>query len=874
MLHESEVHLANLRQLTRDAGENAEAYWSFGGDELIMQSKRSPFSCDQIYRLPLDGSRPRLVSTGLGRTTCAYFLPGDKEIVYSSTHRSSHECPAVPDRSQGYVWPIYNEYNIYVANADGTMLRQLTNSPHYDAEATVCAKDGSIVFTSTRGGDLDLYRMDRDGSNIVQLTNTPGYDGGAFFSPDCTQIVWRASRPEGEGLKEYKSLLNEGLVRPSKLELFVANADGSAARQITYLDSASFAPFFHPSGKRVLFSSNFAGKGREFDIWAVNTDGTNLERITYQEGFDGFPMFSPDGSKLAFSSNRNQANPGETDVYVADWVEEGQGEVHATGSAAYRAMVQWLADDERQGRGVGTEGIEASAQWLAKRFADLGLEPGNGESFFQELQVATSVRLGAKNSLKIGKKVAPAESFVPLGFAENGVARGKSIFLEYGIVAEKLKIDNYKGKSVKGKIAVVRRYTPETTTFKDRENFDRYSSLHRKAFTAREAGAIGVIIINGTAPGASEEAVLPKLSLDRLGGVGIPVMVISHALGESLARASNIVKLEVELERVMATSKNVVAKLPATGTAASGSVVVGAHYDHLGMGGENSLSAGTAEIHNGADDNASGVAGLLEVARLAGLSDRKRDMLFVAFTAEEMGLLGSKHYVAAMKDSPIAMLNMDMIGRLRFNKLSVLGIATALEWPALVKSACAQHRVDCTLGGDGYGPSDHTSFTAAGIPVLYFSTGAHSDYHRPSDDTDSINAVGGKVVSALVAELALAAANLEKAPIHQKTKAPIQGADRRAFGASLGTIPDYSSDTSKPGMLLSGVRPGGAAEMAGMKAGDRLIAIGETEIRSVKDLVYVLQEASPGQEAVARVERAGKTLMLKVVFQKSKPRKH
>jgi Tol biopolymer transport system component len=877
-LHEGEVHLSNLRQLTRDAGENAEAYWSFGGDELIMQSKRPPFACDQIYRLPIDGQRPKLVSTGLGRTTCAYFLPGDKEIVYSSTHRSGGACPPVPDHSQGYVWPIYEEYNIFVANTDGTQLRQLTDSPHYDAEATVCGKDGSIVFTSTRGGDLDLYRMDRDGSNLKQLTDSPGYDGGAFFSPDCSQIVWRASRPKGDALDEYKSLLAKGLVRPSKLELFVANADGTSPRQITYLNAASFAPFFHPSGKRVLFSTNFAGKGgREFDIWAVNTDGTELERITYAEGFDGFPMFSPDGSKLAFSSNRNQANEGETDVFVADWLEPGKGEMHDNGSAAFLRDVQWLADDKREGRGVGGEGIEDSAQWLAKRFTSLGLEPGNGASFFQELKVATSIKRGEKNSLKIGKSQLAGDSLAPLGFSANGRVSAQSIFLGYGIVAKELGLDDYKGKKAKGKIAVVLRYTPDTKAFKDQRNFDLYSSMHRKAFTARENGALALIVINGPAPGDKEEAPMPELTLDRLGEVGIPVLVVSAKAAASLKKGTSKVALEIALERVLATSKNVVARLPAKGQKLLGSVVVGAHYDHLGMGGENSLGDGTQDIHNGADDNASGVAGLLEVARLAAASaDRRRDMVFVAFTAEENGLLGSKHFVDTMLEStaPIAMVNMDMIGRLRSNRLSVLGVATAKEWASMVMPTCQRHRVDCVTGGDGYGPSDHSSFTAAGVPVLYFSTGAHADYHKPSDDTETINAIGGKVVSGLIAELALAAGNLATAPVHQKVEAPIRGGDRRAFGASLGTIPDYSGDTSKPGLLLSGARPGGAADMAGMQSGDRILAIGDTEIRSVKDLMYVLQAARPGQEAVARVERAGKTLMLKLVFQKSRARKH
>lgn len=319
--HPKEKHFGSVVQLTA-GGENAEAYWSFDGKQLIFQTTRPPYACDQIMTMPADGSNPpTLVSTGKGRTTCAYFLPGDQEIIYSSTHAVSPDCPTPPDRSQGYVWGLF-EYDIYRARADGSDPTPLTSTPGYDAEATVCPVDGSIIFTSVRDGDLDIYRMDADGGNVVRLTDTPGYDGGAFFSSDCTKMVWRASRPQGKELEDYQRLLRMGLVRPTKLEIFVANADGSDARQVTELGVASFAPFFHPSGKRILFSSNYGDpRGREFDIWMVNVDGTGLERITYSPGFDGFPMFSPDGTKLAFGSNRNQGKPGETDVYVATWVE-------------------------------------------------------------------------------------------------------------------------------------------------------------------------------------------------------------------------------------------------------------------------------------------------------------------------------------------------------------------------------------------------------------------------------------------------------------------------------------------------------------------------------------------------------------------------
>lgn len=317
-----EKHLADVRQLTF-GGENAEAYWSLDGKELSFQSTRPPYACDQIFRmLPSGEGVPVLVSTGTGRTTCAHFTGDNQRVIYASTHLSSEACPRVPDHSQGYVWPLYSEYELFSAKPDGSDLQRMTENDSYDAEATVCPVDGSIIFTSIRTGDLELFRMAADGSDLVQLTDTPGYDGGAFFSADCKKIVWRASRPEGEALDDYNRLLAQDLVRPGKLEIYVADADGSNAQQVTNLGVATFAPFFHPDGKRIIFSSNHRSEsGREFDIWSVKVDGSDLERITYEEGFDGFPMFSPDGKTLAFSSNRNQGEPGETDVYVARWVD-------------------------------------------------------------------------------------------------------------------------------------------------------------------------------------------------------------------------------------------------------------------------------------------------------------------------------------------------------------------------------------------------------------------------------------------------------------------------------------------------------------------------------------------------------------------------
>jgi Tol biopolymer transport system component len=263
-----EAHFRSLRQLTF-GGENAEAYWSFGETKLIFQSTRPPYTADQIFTMNADGSDVKLVSTGKGRTTCAYFLPGDSKILYASTHAAGDAPPAPPDRSRGYVWPIYDSYEIWVADADGGNPVNLTNSPGYDAEATVSPKGDRIVFTSTRDGDIEIYSMALDGSDVRRLTERPGYDGGAFFSWDGARIVWRAPGADDDVTKtDYSPLLKMGLVRPSRLEIWVMDADGSNRRQVTRNGAANFAPFWHPDGKRVIFASNHHDpKGRNFDLF-------------------------------------------------------------------------------------------------------------------------------------------------------------------------------------------------------------------------------------------------------------------------------------------------------------------------------------------------------------------------------------------------------------------------------------------------------------------------------------------------------------------------------------------------------------------------------------------------------------------------------
>lgn len=321
---EGEKHLKNIKQLTF-GGENAEAYFSPDGKKLIFQSKRGDLKCDQIFTMNTDGSDLKMVSNGEGRTTCSYFFAGGKKILYGSTHKGGRECPPNPDYSKGYVWAIYPTYDIFTANADGTKIKQLTKTAGYDAEATVSPDGKKIIFTSTRDGDLDLYVMDINGKNVKRLTDELGYDGGAFFSPDGKQIVYRSYHPKTEAeIARYKQRLAEDLIEPNNFEIWVMNADGSGKRKVTNLGAASFAPFFTPDGKKIIFCTNYFAddpRKRNFDLALINVDGTGLERVTYNETFDGFPMFSPDGKKLVFASNRNAAKQGDTNVFIADWVE-------------------------------------------------------------------------------------------------------------------------------------------------------------------------------------------------------------------------------------------------------------------------------------------------------------------------------------------------------------------------------------------------------------------------------------------------------------------------------------------------------------------------------------------------------------------------
>lgn len=325
LIFSGEKHFKNMKMLTSEGNDNAEAYFSFDGTKIIFQSTREPYQCDQIYSMNADGSDVKLVSTGKGRTTCSYYFPDGKHIFYASTHLGGDDCPPKPDYSKGYVWPIYDTYDIFMADPDGSNLKPLTSSKGYDAEGTISPIGDRMVFTSTRNGDIDIYSMKLDGSDVKQLTSELGYDGGPNYSYDGKMVVYRASRPKTEAeVSEYKDYLSRNLVKPTTLEIYVMNADGSNKRQVTNNGKANFGPYFFPDNKRIIFASNMDDpEGRNFELYMINVDGSGLERITYYEQFDGFPMFTLNdgGKKFIFCSNRFGLKPHQSNIFLCDWVE-------------------------------------------------------------------------------------------------------------------------------------------------------------------------------------------------------------------------------------------------------------------------------------------------------------------------------------------------------------------------------------------------------------------------------------------------------------------------------------------------------------------------------------------------------------------------
>jgi len=569
-------------------------------------------------------------------------------------------------------------------------------------------------------------------------------------------------------------------------------------------------------------------------------------------------------------------------------------------SRELQAHVKYLASDELEGRGSGTRGNTLAAEYIADQFSQYGLLPyGDNGTYFQTFSVLTGLAAGKNNSITLtvhGKNVElkPNQDFTPLSFSSDTSVTSSLVFVGYGISSDSLQFDEYADVDVAGKIAVVLRYTPDYG--KPDSRFYPYAPLYRKAFMARSRGAVGMILVTG--PADEEQPTLIPLRPERSQStVGIPAVHVKHGIIDSLLHWAGVGKnlrtlqqeiydsqaprsfeipaaqvvLRTEVERVYSPTANVIGYLPGSDPALKGEVVVvGAHFDHIGWGGagSGSMRSDTIAIHNGADDNASGTAAMLEIAQALAAERQmlKRSYLFIGFSGEEMGLLGSAHFVKQPTiplERIVAMVNLDMVGRLREGILTIEGVGSSSLWKPLVEKVNEQFNLNVKYGQGGFGSSDHASFYSKDIPVLFFFTGLHDDYHRPSDDWEKINYEGQKIVAQFALEVIRGLEGAEKKPAFTRVEASGgETASRRGLRVVFGIIPDYSE--SEAGLKISGTRPGSPAEKAGLKGGDVITKMGSKEVKSIYDLTYLLENYNPGDEVEVSYSRGGETKTVKV----------
>ena len=818
--------------------------------------------------------------------------------------------------------------------------RNLTQTRGYDAEGSYSPDGKLIVFASNRhaftdpltaeeksrleadpSSFVDIYLMDADGGNVRRLTTSPGYDGGPFFSPDGKRIVWRRFSLDGK-----------------TAEIDTMRLDGGDVHQLTHLGAVSWAPFYHPSGDYVIFASNPEEPGN-FELYIVDARGKSEPvRVTFSDGFDGLPAFSPDGRTLAFTSSRTADR--KPQIFLADWddaaaraalhLEPATAAAPAQAAAAPRCSaapsaidaadlekhVRALAADAMEGRATGTEGERRATAYVADAFRAIGLVPaGDGGSFFQSFPFAAGVSLGPTNRLELVASGGVPGSFPvdqawrPLAFSQSGdVPASGVVFAGYGIVAPagdgQPAYDSYGGLDVKDKWVLVLRYLPDDVTPEMRQHLGRFSPLRYKATAARDRGARGMIVASG--PNARVKSQLVALAPDAglAGPSSIAAISVTDELAdemistsgttlrelqEALDRGQSVpgfalegVKLaaRVDLREEKREGRNVLGRLVAGPRASREVLVIGAHVDHLGRGeGSSSLAREDEKgaIHPGADDNASGVAGLIEIARdLARLKARgalpmKRDVVFAAWSGEELGLLGSSHYARnfaggggepqSLRPGVYAYLNMDMIGRLRA-ALVVQGVGSSSVWPQLIEQADACVGMPIQLEDQSYLPTDTTSFYAKGVPVLAAFTGGHAEYHTPRDTPDRVNFAGAEQVARFMENVARDLAARADAPDYRAMEKPA-APGRGSMRIYLGTIPDYTAGNLK-GVKLTGTAKGGPAEVGGLQAGDVIVELGGRRVENIYDYTYALENLKVGTPVEVVVLRAGKRVPLRV----------
>ncbi|MCZ6464748.1 MAG: M28 family peptidase, partial [Proteobacteria bacterium] len=751
------------------------------------------------------------------------------------------------------------------------------------------------------------------GGNLRRLTTSPGYDGGPFFSPDGSRIVWRRFSEDGV-----------------TAEIYSMKVDGSDVRQITRLGALSWAPFYHPSGDTILFSTNLHGMG-DFELYLVDAEGRSEPvRVTRSPDFDGLPAFSPDGSVLAWTSQRG-AN-GRSQIFLADWDAEAsrralglpgletaqvapllplpRDTAAAIDAVDLRAHVDALTSDVAEGRLTGTRGERIAASYVARSFRAYGLEPaGDGNTFFQQFGFTAGVALGANSQLASADASFTVErDWRPLAFSRVGeVEASPVVFAGYGMVVPETVdapgIDSYADLDVTDKWVLVLRYAPKT---EGGWRHRRHASLRYKAMLARDRGARGLLVVSG--PRSKVRDPLVPLAFDAsLAGTSIAAVSISDDTARSLLGSGGghdldslqrdldagetvpgftlegvHLRARIDLRLQRSAGRNVIGRLRMGEEPSERFVLVGAHLDHLGRG-KNATSLARAgeehEIHRGADDNASGVAAVLEMAQLladardAGRLAGARDVVFAAWSGEELGLLGSKHFAdglgnpddphASLSSSIAAYLNLDMVGRME-HELYLYGAGSSSAWPGLIERASAPLGLAVAPRDDSFLPTDATSFYLKRVPVLSAFTGVHEDYHTPRDLADRLNYGGLRDVARLMARLSESLARLESTPDYRAMKRPRRAVPRGALRAYLGSIPDYAYDRAD-GVRLSGVAEGAPVERAGLRAGDVVVELAGRKVENIYDYTFAIESLEIGEPVVIVIRRDGERRAHEVV---------
>ena len=921
---EDEPYLSDVRQLT-DGGRAGEAYFSPDGQQILYQAVRDGHPYYQIYVMNADGSERRMVSTGKGKTTCAFFHPTRPGLfIYASSHLDArtHAAPPPGSEGRGYRWDYDDAFDIFLASTeDGAIVRRLTDATGYDAECSFSPDGETIAFTARREGKPDaIWLMDADGTDPRPLVQRPDLVcGGPFFSPDGQWVLYRAN-PDGQRV----------------MHSYLTSLDGKVTRKLTRAARVNWAPFFHPDGEYVAYAANAPGSHKNFDIFLVKADGSGREvQLTADANFDGIPSFSPDGQTLLWTSQRHGGEPqvfrarlqipgdaafavpeappagrpggpgssphgGGSSPHGGDSSPHGGSSsreaapgptlVHPSAGAALaplpgleriaaprlREHAAWLADDARDGRRAGTPGARAAADYLARSLARAGARPGglDGSWFVPFTYTRGARRAAAGNALRVADQ--PWElgrEWQPLLYSASGAVEGQLVFCGYGIRNDEAGYDDFAGIDVTGKVAIVLTGGPHSSrggAF-GAEHPTVYEDLRYKVAACRDAGAAGAVLVRARDEGwlqlSAGDPGIPVVQVDRGAlerRLGVSVRAWTDAIEAAGAPRSEhlrgIAAVSVALERVQVGSRNVIGRFDGS-ERPDEVIVVGAHYDHLGRGGDGSLATEEGAIHNGADDNASGVAGLIALAEGLAAARPRRTVLLVGFGSEEEGLVGSKRFVdepPVARERIVAMLNMDMIGRKGDRPLLVGGAGTSPAWPPLLQAAADRSGQPISTQRDGFGPSDHASFYAADIPVLFLWTGTHADYHKPSDDVERLDTAGLLHAAQVAYGLLRGIDALPRRP--EFVRVARSDAPQRVVtgerGAYFGSIPDYAQDGGD-GVLMDGAREGTPAAQAGLRKGDVLVRFAGRPVKTIHDFVNALRLARPGETVEVVVRREG-----------------